>query len=225
MCFFSDKMENTRNHFPKLIVLNEFQLIRVPVIIWYFKESLRHFSHTKKRLWTKACGNWFMLANFSFKTVFWVLHVSVLEEKEVVMFLPVSLWHFVSPLHSERRGAFWIVWNCHYHCGSAEKEGRNHRLFMKEIQAVHTHTISETRGCCKQNSEVLWKADSCHPSLSRQHALARPDPATSVELCPVLGIGCGQREVLSWLWYGTLPHCSSPGQVTRLSKMAQKNKM
>lgn len=146
--------------------------LNVPVIIWYFKESLRDFSHTKKRLWMKACGNWFMFANFSFKMVFWFFaSVCVRGKKKVVMFLPVSLWHFVSPSHSERRGAFWIVWNCHYHCDSAEKQGENHKFVMKEIQAVHTHTRSETRGCCKQNYEVLWKVESCHPSLSTQHAL------------------------------------------------------
>lgn len=116
--------------------------LNVPVIIWYFKESSRDLSHTKKRLWRKACGNWFMFTNFSFKTVFWFLHVSVLEEKQVVMFLPVSLWHFVSPLRSERRGAFWIVWNCHYHYDSAEKEGEKPQTFNeRNTSSAHTHTI------------------------------------------------------------------------------------
>lgn len=132
-----------------------------------------------------------MFANFSFKTVFWFfwfLQVSVLEKKKkVVMFLPFSLWHFVSPLRSERMGAFWIVWNCHYHCDSAAKEGENHKFCMKETQAVHRHTISEARGCCRQNYEVLWKAHSCHPSLGTQHALAQPDPATSLELLSLFG--------------------------------------
>lgn len=137
MCCFSDKMENTRNHFLKLIVLNEFQLIWVPVIIWYFKESLRDFSHTKKRLWMKACGNWFTFANFSFKMVPWFLPVSVLEEREVVMSLPVWLWHSVSPWRSGRRAASWTVWNCHCHCGSAGKENTN-LAWKKHKQGIHT---------------------------------------------------------------------------------------
>ena len=82
-CFCTDKMKNTRNHLPKLIFLNEFQLKHSCHILKYQRKvALRDFSHTKKKLWMKARGNWFMRANSCFKTVFHFSQVSMLEKKK-----------------------------------------------------------------------------------------------------------------------------------------------
>lgn len=211
MCYFcSDKMKNTK-FLPKLIVLNEFQLKHsCHILIYQRKVALRDSSHTKKSLWMKARGNWFMFANSSFRTVFRRLQVSTLEEKKKKsgdVFTRFTLTLRLS-IAFRMKGGFLDSVELSLSLRFSWKWKQTLYFSWKKYkQCIHTllarseGSVRDYKQWCKQKYEVLWTttADSCHPNLSAQHAihLAQPDPATSLELCPFLEIDCMERETLS----------------------------
>lgn len=140
----------------------------------------------------KHVANWFMFAIFSFKTVFWFL--SVLEKKksgDVLTRLTLTLRLSIA---FRTKGGFLDSVELSLSLRFSFKTRWKTQIFHeRNTSSAYTHYQWDQR----QNYEVLWKAGSCHPSLGRQHALAQPDPATSLELCPSLGAGCEQREALS----------------------------
>lgn len=230
-CFWSDKMENTRNHLSKSIVLNEHQLQHpCHSLIQQRRVALRDSSHEEKVVnestWQTIC-----VCKF-FKTFFWLLQVSLLQKKKVVMFLPVSLWHFVAPLHFERRGAFWIALNCHYHCDSAENGSEKHifcdRSSATDQRAVYViarlkGSVHDYKQWCKQSCEVFWKAtgDSCHPTLEwatcNPFGMARPchGPWSPSHF----GNKQHGKRGAKWWQHDSPPPCPSV-QVTRLGETA-----
>lgn len=89
--------------------------------------------------------------------------MSVLDKKQAVTFLPVSLWRCAAPWHFEQRGAFWIALSCRYHCDSAEN-GSKHQIFCETCKTYILTLVARSQGCvrkygqwCKQNYQALWK--------------------------------------------------------------------